>query len=266
MTQCVVFGPPRVGKSCLYYLLMDKTPPGVPSTATKRGSGSDSTDASTEPQLIQITLNDQLDSGVSIMVKEKGGKWNEISSTEEETAMFIESVHSQNLAMESKTIEKPSTKQVVTKLPDTPTTQLRDITTTQLPDITTSQPIDTNSNNLKSKLSNPNTQLQSETPPTNDGVFSDICKYVAGGNVKLSNVQIILDKSVTVYYTDTGGQPEFHEVLPALTAGPSIFLLVFNLSKPLDSKYKVLYESKVNTYEMYDCFLHCPGSTTPMPF
>ena len=38
-----------------------------------------------------------------------------------------------------------------------------------------------------------------------------------------------LENQCTIYFTDTGGQLEFQEVLPAIISGPSIFLLVFNL-------------------------------------
>ena len=38
-----------------------------------------------------------------------------------------------------------------------------------------------------------------------------------------------LKNQCTIYFTDTGGQLEFQEVLPAIISGPSIFLLVFNL-------------------------------------
>ena len=36
-----------------------------------------------------------------------------------------------------------------------------------------------------------------------------------------------LENQCTIYFTDTGGQLEFQEVLPAIISGPSIFLLVF---------------------------------------
>ena len=42
---------------------------------------------------------------------------------------------------------------------------------------------------------------------------------------------------------DTGGQPEFHEILPALITGPAINLLVFKLTEDLTDRYKIVYRS-----------------------
>ena len=79
-----------------------------------------------------------------------------------------------------------------------------------------------------------------------------ITDHVSGGKVDMGKVQALLDKSMTIFYTDTGGQPEFHEVLPALVAGPTMFLLVFNLLKSLDSLYRVTFECSSNQYEVYN--------------
>jgi len=45
----------------------------------------------------------------------------------------------------------------------------------------------------------------------------------------------------TLYLTDTGGQPEFQELLPVLVCGPSLFFLVFRLDLELNSRYQVEY-------------------------
>jgi len=45
----------------------------------------------------------------------------------------------------------------------------------------------------------------------------------------------------TLYLTDSGGQPEFQELLPALVAGPCVFFIVFPLDKDLKKKYEVEY-------------------------
>ena len=50
-----------------------------------------------------------------------------------------------------------------------------------------------------------------------------------------------LEDAWTLYLTDTGGQPEFQEVLPALISGPTVFVIVFNLSTGLDEKFEVKY-------------------------
>ena len=54
-------------------------------------------------------------------------------------------------------------------------------------------------------------------------------------------IQSLLEGSFTFYLTDTSGQPEFQELLAALTAGPSVFFLVFKLPDGLNQKYIVQY-------------------------
>ena len=45
----------------------------------------------------------------------------------------------------------------------------------------------------------------------------------------------------TIYLTDSGWQPEFQELLPALVVGPCVFIIVLPLDKDLKEKYKVKY-------------------------
>jgi len=51
-----------------------------------------------------------------------------------------------------------------------------------------------------------------------------------------------VENPCTLYLTDSGGQPEFQELLPALVAGPCIFIVVFPLHKDLNTEYEVEYE------------------------
>ena len=54
-------------------------------------------------------------------------------------------------------------------------------------------------------------------------------------------IQALLEGCFTLYLTDTGGQPEFQELLAALIAGPSVFFLVFDLTSDLNDKYVIEY-------------------------
>ena len=58
---------------------------------------------------------------------------------------------------------------------------------------------------------------------------------------KWEAAQALLEGSFTIYFTDTGGQLEFQELLPALTSGPSVFFLVFRISDSLHETYRVEY-------------------------
>ena len=57
----------------------------------------------------------------------------------------------------------------------------------------------------------------------------------------VSGVKKYLTKQKTIYLMDSGGQPEFQELLPALVEGPCIFIVVLPLNKDLNQKYKVDY-------------------------
>ena len=54
--------------------------------------------------------------------------------------------------------------------------------------------------------------------------------------------RVHVNNPCTLYLTDSGGQPEFQELLPALVVGPCVFFVVFPLHKDLNTKYEVEYE------------------------
>ena len=81
----------------------------------------------------------------------------------------------------------------------------------------------------------------------------------------VKNVQPLLDRTLTIYFRDCGGQPEFHEVLPALVSQSTLFLPVFNLSESLDTQYKVSYKTSngevsdpyVSSFTVKQALLQC---------
>lgn len=68
-----------------------------------------------------------------------------------------------------------------------------------------------------------------------------------GWNEVVSSVAAHLDCSTTAYIIDTGGQPEFHAVLPLLLRGPALYLLFFNLNESLDKCYNIRYTTQDGT-------------------
>ena len=58
-----------------------------------------------------------------------------------------------------------------------------------------------------------------------------------------------------LHIIDTGGQPEFHEMLPALITGPAINLLVFDLTIDLTSRYEITYRSSSGDSKTYQTSL-----------
>ena len=58
---------------------------------------------------------------------------------------------------------------------------------------------------------------------------------------KRSKLKELVDDPWTLYITDTGGQPEFQELLPILVSGPTLFFLMFRLDWELNRRYQVEY-------------------------
>ena len=68
----------------------------------------------------------------------------------------------------------------------------------------------------------------------------------------ISNIQnIAKENHAVLQIIDTGGQPEFHEMLPALITGPAVNLLVFKLTEDLQGRYEIIYRSSGGNSEPY---------------
>ena len=68
----------------------------------------------------------------------------------------------------------------------------------------------------------------------------------------ISNIQNIdKDNHAVLQIIDTGGQPEFHEMLPALITGPAVNLLVFKLTEDLQGRYEIVYRSSDRNSDPY---------------
>ena len=68
----------------------------------------------------------------------------------------------------------------------------------------------------------------------------------------ISNIQnIAKDNHAVLQIIDTGGQPEFHEMLPALITGPAVNLLVFKLTEDLQGRYPISYRSSDGNSDPY---------------
>lgn len=62
-------------------------------------------------------------------------------------------------------------------------------------------------------------------------------------------LRVLVEEMVSVYVMDTGGQPEFHEVLPHVLQGPALHLVLFSLLEKdnvdcLDRQFEVEYVSE----------------------
>ena len=242
MVQCLPFGPPRVGKTCLYHRLLDKSPPGVPSTCDTPGTGSLSTDVLSERKMIQVKIDNKSKNIQAEMIVAEDGKWSEVISLPEEIAIYLKTIEQQfKLETTAVSTEAISSKKISDTLQSS---------TSALSKEPEEQKKDKNKSDFP-LFDNGKPQIPVSTT-LDDAVVRAITDHISGGKVDMGKVQTLLDKSMTIFYTDTGGQPEFHEVLPALVAGPTLFLLVFNLLESLDSLYRVSYECSSNQYEVYN--------------
>ena len=247
MVQCLPFGPPRVGKTCLYHRLLDKPPPGVPSTCDTPGTGSLSTDVLSERKMIQVKIDIKSTKNQAEMIVAGGGKWSEVTSLQEEIAIYLKTIEQQYKLATSADISAES-------ISSKKTSETLQSSTGALSTLFFKKSNEQNKDKNKSNfpLLNSGKPQISVSTTLDDTVVRAIADHVSEGKVDMSKVQALLDKSMTIFYTDTGGQPEFHEVLPALVAGPTMFLLVFNLLESLDSLYRVIYECSSNQYEDYN--------------
>ena len=57
-------------------------------------------------------------------------------------------------------------------------------------------------------------------------------------------LKVLLDETILMNMVDTGGQPAFLEMLPALTIGPALYLIFFRLNQELDKVYQIHYVSE----------------------
>ena len=50
-----------------------------------------------------------------------------------------------------------------------------------------------------------------------------------------------IEKTTTLYLMDTGGQPEFHEIMPLILNGPALHMIFFNLAFNLDDAISIRF-------------------------
>ena len=94
-----------------------------------------------------------------------------------------------------------------------------------------------------------NVPLEEENNDIDNPAIRDITEGITQPSTR---DQAHYKETMTIFYTDLGGQPEFQEVLPALFAGPTIFLPMLSLYDDLEKKYTVNYETQSFKSESYE--------------
>ena len=123
---------------------------------------------------------------------------------------------------------------------------------------TTSSPILVQSPKAAIKCSN--TAVLSDREP-GYGVSEEEMKQIEKAFVAFKKVlltagqeelKMSLDGTVLMNMVDTGGQPAFLEMLPALTISPALYLIFFKLNQMLNTSYKIQYISEDNELVQFE--------------
>ena len=132
-------------------------------------------------------------------------------------------------------------------------------------------PQNTNQQQLTSNATLPNVDELCVSPP--DELFDKVLTE------HWNKLHTALEDATIIHFIDTGGQPEFQEVLPALLSCSCISMLVFKLHEELKQRYQVEYvsidgtksEPYMTSYTVEDVLLQslatvaCYGSDTTKP-
>ena len=252
--QCMMSGHPRVGKSSLLSRLTGTQPSIQPehSNATKesqalqvRGSTCVSPSTGVAERIVRLTVKKV--TMVVAMALQPGLEWERITFDVEAIGLLksatkahiARTVMTKPLALES-AIESESVAETSNASASTPADN-------------EPQPEKSTSLGLKSLFRFGKRRVSASSTSTVPGFKAplDIFKEALKSE-KWGEVEAFLKDSLTIYFTDTGGQPEFQEVLPALISGPSLFFVVFKLIDDLNQRYRVQFVSPSQTSRPYE--------------
>ena len=208
IVQGVMFGFPRSGKSSLKDRLVGKM-------RTIKGS----TGAAEKVAHVEIT-----------MCQVSGVKWKELDDPNSETAAVVGKLH---VSPPSPPVTQPTSEAASASgsaLPTTKPSFFAAIFKMMFKISSQAQPVI--SNYLKTISEEEQSSLRARSL---DVISSSL------QSLNLEELESYMKDTWTLYMSDTGGQPEFQELLPVLVSGPALFFLVFRLDKDLYRKYTIEY-------------------------
>ena len=239
--QCMLSGHPRVGKSTLLARLIRKQPSIQPNEedTTKESQESGGTCISPSTGVLNAVVRVTVKKVVAMAVQ-PGLIWEQIEFDVEAIALLksvtkdriSHSAQAEPLALEGATKDESTDK-------------------AELPNPSASTPAENEPQSERSALSvlQPffrfgKRRVSTSSTSTVPGFKAplDIFKEALKSE-KWGEIEAFIKDSLTIYFTDTGGQPEFQEVLPALISGPALFFLVFKLIDDLNQRYQVQFVS-----------------------
>lgn len=247
LLQCVLSGPPRVGKSTFLRRIIGEF------SAALYASQSPSTGIM--EKVIQVTIKNA--SFILAVASKAGVNWKAVTLGEE-AAILLRAIL---LSLPQQVPTKPSHDQEEEILSGRSTSMhleqnvpQRESNSTDEPDLTVAAA--ENEVLIPSLLDVSHDSSKSPTLAVIPGYISPIEIFRNALHSKEwaeSLAQKVLGQSLNLYFSDTGGQPEFQEVLPALLSGPSVFIVVFKLNGHLNQKYRVQFvKSEQQKTVMYE--------------
>ena len=242
--QCMLSGHPRVGKSTLLARLIRKQPSIQPNeedtTKESQESGGTCISPSTGVLNAVVRVTVKKVTMVVAMAVQPGLIWEQIEFDVEAIAL-LKSVTKDRVSHSAQI--KPLALEGATKDESTDKTEM--------PSSSTSTPAENEPQSERSARSGlqpffrfGKRRVSASSTSTVPGFKAplDIFKEALKSE-KWGEIEAFIKDSLTIYFTDTGGQPEFQEVLPALISGPALFFLVFKLIDDLNQRYQVQFVS-----------------------
>ena len=234
--QCIFSGPPRVGKTSFWLRLLGIMPDRLlPSTGITDTEGT-------------VRLNIRGSCGFAVHVSEIG--WKKLQ-VEEEMGGFLSLITQEQASIpQSKLLQQPfaGTSTFLEPTPNQATLKA-EVTSSKTTPPLGSTGADISSASLDSPDSMRAIVSTTQALPAGDGASLDVQELPSPVQVleqafimmRQAEATRNIDSASFVYFTDTGGQPEFHELLSVLLAACNTIFIIFNLENDLGSKPPLEY-------------------------
>ena len=226
---CIVLGQPGVGKTHLKYLLLDRRPPHLRT----------STICAETPVRVEIRTV----SGTK--VQNIRGQWKEVSDED------MLDIVSKMILLAEPQLHQKSEQSIVTKVANLLSSQDQGAAGAKLPsskqarkrkefkqgdsEPTLSESCQKALNSIKEKIVQRISRLKRDGFPKGEADCQD------GSSEQLQSIGEVILKSKWVYFTDSGGQPQYHELLPLFVRSISSALCVTRLTDKLDEMQGIEY-------------------------
>ena len=254
--QCVFTGPPRTGKSSFWKRLLGIMPDKLlPSTGIIDTEGT-------------VRLNIRGSCGFAVHVSEVG--WKKLQAEEEMTGFLALVTQEQGNLPLPTILRQPviAMSQLLESKPNQSIPIAAEVTSNTVTpsvdkdtgDAQVQQECTTQSNASNSSLSPPDSEkANTHAIKVDDGdslavqEFSSPSQVLEQALIMMRQAEVTksIDSASFVYFTDTGGQPEFQELLPLMMSACNTIFIIFNLENDLDSKPPLEYLPSLDERPVY---------------